>query len=236
MISLEMLHWERASSRFEGESRGFPQGLAGSLGFLSGCDVDLMVPLLLPQESHPPRSRPTRSTRGVQAGSSAPLSWARPPRKKPTPPVSGARALVCQMEAKGAGRRLLPRARERRGRPRPVPRSLGGASGARLGCMQVARRSAHCSSAGAALTSPRQWAWGRRPGTLRPYPQGPPTPTPGSPRLPAAKAGRSGPRARPSSPAGGGQVGHGPPAGGGCWSRARLCFGSQFYSGSWSRN
>ena len=51
LISLEMLHWERASSRFEGESRGFPQGLAGSLGFLSGCDVDLMVPLLLPQES-----------------------------------------------------------------------------------------------------------------------------------------------------------------------------------------
>ena len=31
-----------------GESRGFPQGLAGNLGFLSSCDVDLMVTLVLP--------------------------------------------------------------------------------------------------------------------------------------------------------------------------------------------
>ena len=36
---------------FRGESLGFPQGLAGSLGFLSSCDVDLRVPLVLPQGS-----------------------------------------------------------------------------------------------------------------------------------------------------------------------------------------
>ena len=34
-----------------GESRGFPRGLAGSLGFLLICDVDLRVPLILPQRS-----------------------------------------------------------------------------------------------------------------------------------------------------------------------------------------
>ena len=34
-----------------GESRGFPLGLAGSLGFLSSCDMDLRVPLVLPQGS-----------------------------------------------------------------------------------------------------------------------------------------------------------------------------------------
>ena len=51
LISLETPQWERASSRFEGESRGFPRGFAGSLGFLSGCDVDPTVPLLLPQGS-----------------------------------------------------------------------------------------------------------------------------------------------------------------------------------------
>ena len=36
---------------FRGESLGFPQGLVGSLGFLSSCDVDLRVPLVLPQGS-----------------------------------------------------------------------------------------------------------------------------------------------------------------------------------------
>ena len=34
-----------------GESRGFPRGLAGSLAFLSNCDGNLKVPLLLPQGS-----------------------------------------------------------------------------------------------------------------------------------------------------------------------------------------
>ena len=34
-----------------GESCGFPRGLAGSLGFLSSCDMDLRVPLVLPQGS-----------------------------------------------------------------------------------------------------------------------------------------------------------------------------------------
>ena len=34
-----------------GESRGFPRGLAGSLGFLSSCDMDLRVLLVLPQGS-----------------------------------------------------------------------------------------------------------------------------------------------------------------------------------------
>jgi hypothetical protein len=34
-----------------GESCGFPRGLVGSLGFLSSCDVDLRVPLILPQRS-----------------------------------------------------------------------------------------------------------------------------------------------------------------------------------------
>ena len=31
-----------------GKSHGFPRGLAGSLGFLSSCDMDLRVPLVLP--------------------------------------------------------------------------------------------------------------------------------------------------------------------------------------------
>ena len=34
-----------------GESRGFPRGLEGIWGFFSSCDVDLMDPLVLPQES-----------------------------------------------------------------------------------------------------------------------------------------------------------------------------------------
>ena len=34
-----------------GESHSFPRGLAGSLGLLSSCDVDLRVLLLLPQGS-----------------------------------------------------------------------------------------------------------------------------------------------------------------------------------------
>lgn len=188
-------------------------------------------------------SRRTCSTRGVQAGSSAPLSWARPPRKKPPPPVSGARALVCRTEAEGAGRRLLPRAREWRGRPRPVPRGSGGASGARLGCMQVARRSVPCSSAGAALMSPRQWAWGRRAGTPRTPPgaarqaePGPPPPPPGPPgsrgRRQAGPARARGLLLRQVEVR---WVTARQPAGG-CWSRARLCFCSQSYSGSWARN
>lgn len=177
-------------------------------------------------------SRRTCSTRGVQAGSSAPLSWARPPRKKPPPPpVSGARALVCRTEAEGAGRRLLPRARERRGRPRPVPRGSGGASGARLGCMQVARRSVHCSSAGAALTSPRQWAWGRRAGTpraplgaARQAEPGPPPPPPGSPGSRGRRqAGPARARGLLLQQVEVRWVTARPPAGG-CWSRARLCF------------
>ena len=49
LISLETLQWERASSHFEGESRGFPRGFAGSMGFLTGCDVDPRVLLILPQ-------------------------------------------------------------------------------------------------------------------------------------------------------------------------------------------
>ena len=51
LISLEMLQWEGASSHFEGESRGFPRGFAGSMGFLTGCDVDPRVLLILPQWS-----------------------------------------------------------------------------------------------------------------------------------------------------------------------------------------
>ena len=34
-----------------GESHGFPRGLEGIWGFFSSCDVDLMDPLVLPQES-----------------------------------------------------------------------------------------------------------------------------------------------------------------------------------------
>ena len=34
-----------------GESRGFPRGLEGIWGFFSSCNVDLMDPLVLPQES-----------------------------------------------------------------------------------------------------------------------------------------------------------------------------------------
>ena len=37
-----------------GESRGFSRGLAGSLGFLLSCDVDLRVPLVLRQGSQVP--------------------------------------------------------------------------------------------------------------------------------------------------------------------------------------
>ena len=47
-IALETLQWERASSRVGGESCGFPRGLAGSLVFLSSCDVELRVLLVLP--------------------------------------------------------------------------------------------------------------------------------------------------------------------------------------------
>ena len=49
LISLKTLQWERASSRFEGEFLGFPRGFAGSLGFLTGCDVDPRVLLIFPQ-------------------------------------------------------------------------------------------------------------------------------------------------------------------------------------------
>ena len=48
---LEKLLWNRASSRVEGESRGFSRAAVVSLGFISSCDRDLRDQLVLPQRS-----------------------------------------------------------------------------------------------------------------------------------------------------------------------------------------
>ena len=48
---LERLQRRRASSRIEGRTPGFPQVVAGNLGFLSSYDGDLRDPLVWPQES-----------------------------------------------------------------------------------------------------------------------------------------------------------------------------------------
>ena len=53
-FSRETLLWKKASSRVEGKSRGFSRVVAGSLGFISSCDGDLMDRLVLPQRSQVP--------------------------------------------------------------------------------------------------------------------------------------------------------------------------------------
>ena len=50
-ISLEMLQWKKASSRFEGRFSWFSLSVAGNLEFLSSYYMDLRDPHVLPQES-----------------------------------------------------------------------------------------------------------------------------------------------------------------------------------------
>ena len=50
--SLKMLQWERTSSCVEGRIPWFSSRLVSKLGFLSSCDVDLRVPLILPLGNH----------------------------------------------------------------------------------------------------------------------------------------------------------------------------------------